>query len=600
MTLSDTLQIALYLAVTLLLVKPLGAYMAAVFDDAPNRLHRIGGPIERAIYRLCGIDAAEDMAWRRYATALLVFNTAGLILVYILQRAQQWLPLNPQGFGAVGADSAMNTAISFATNTNWQGYGGESTMSYLTQMLGLAVQNFLSCATGIAVLVALIRGFVRRNAHGIGNFWVDMTRSTLYVLLPLSLVGAIVLVSEGVPQTFKPYQSVPLLQSTTRIETAGDTDGNAIRDAAGNAVTGETRVTAQTLPLGPAASQIIIKQLGTNGGGFYNANSAHPYENPTPLSNFIEVVSILLIPFALCYTFGAMIGDRRQGWALLATMLAIFVPLILACTLAEQAGNPALHGLVDDAASPLQSGGSMEGKETRFGIVNSSLWATVTTAASNGSVNAMHDSFTPLGGLVPMWLMQLGEVIGGGAGSGLYGMIAFAIVAVFIAGLMVGRTPEYLGKKIEAHEMKMASLVVLIPCALVVVGTAIAVVAPAGRAGVLNPGVHGFSEVLYALSSASNNNGSAFAGLSANTPFYNALLGVCMYVARFPLAIGMLAIAGSLAAKKHVPVSAGTLPTHTPLFVALLASTVIVIGALTFLPALALGPIAEQLMSVTP
>jgi K+-transporting ATPase ATPase A chain len=600
MTLSDTLQIALYLAVTLLLVKPLGAYMAAVFDDAPNRLHRIGGPIERAIYRLCGIDAAEDMAWRRYATALLVFNTAGLILVYILQRAQQWLPLNPQGFGAVGADSAMNTAISFATNTNWQGYGGESTMSYLTQMLGLAVQNFLSCATGIAVLVALIRGFVRRNAHGIGNFWVDMTRSTLYVLLPLSLVGAIVLVSEGVPQTFKPYQSVPLLQSTTRIETASDTDGNAIRDAAGNAVTGETRVTAQTLPLGPAASQIIIKQLGTNGGGFYNANSAHPYENPTPLSNFIEVVSILLIPFALCYTFGAMIGDRRQGWALLATMLAIFVPLILACTLAEQAGNPALHGLVDDAASPLQSGGSMEGKETRFGIVNSSLWATVTTAASNGSVNAMHDSFTPLGGLVPMWLMQLGEVIGGGAGSGLYGMIAFAIVAVFIAGLMVGRTPEYLGKKIEAHEMKMASLVVLIPCALVVVGTAIAVVAPAGRAGVLNPGVHGFSEVLYALSSASNNNGSAFAGLSANTPFYNALLGVCMYVARFPLAIGMLAIAGSLAAKKHVPVSAGTLPTHTPLFVALLASTVIVIGALTFLPALALGPIAEQLMSVTP
>ncbi|MET0232185.1 MAG: potassium-transporting ATPase subunit KdpA [Rhodanobacteraceae bacterium] len=588
MTLNDILQIALYLAVVLLLVKPLGAYMAAVFADVPNRVHRIGGPIERAIYKASRVDASEDMSWRRYAVAMLVFNIAGLLVVYLLQRVQQWLPLNPEGFGAVGADSAMNTAISFASNTNWQGYGGESTMSYLTQMLGLSVQNFLSAATGIAVLVALIRGFVRRNAHGVGNFWVDMTRSTLYVLLPLSLVGALLLVTQGVPQNFKAYQSVPLLQPTTQVET--------IKDAAGNDITKETPVTEQTLPLGPAASQIMIKQLGTNGGGFYNANSAHPYENPTPLSNFIEVLSILLIPFALCYTFGAMVGDRRQGWALLATMLVIFIPLILACTAAEQAGNPALHRLADDTASALQSGGNMEGKETRFGIVGSSVWATVTTAASNGSVNAMHDSFTPLGGLVPMWLMQLGEVIGGGAGSGLYGMIAFAVVAVFIAGLMVGRTPEYLGKKIEAYEMKMASLVVLIPCALVVVGTAIAVVAPAGLAGIANPGIHGFSEILYALSSASNNNGSAFAGLSANTPFYNTLLGICMYFARFPLAIGMLAIAGSLAAKKHVPVSAGTLPTHTPLFVVLLACTVIVIGALTFLPALALGPIAEQLM----
>jgi potassium-transporting ATPase potassium-binding subunit len=467
-------------------------------------------------------------------------------------------------------------------------------------MLGLGVQNFLSAATGIAVLIALIRGFVRRNANGVGNFWVDMTRSTLYVLLPLSLVGALMLVSQGVPQNFKPYETVPLLQSMTQVETLKDADGNAMKDAAGNDVTKETRVTEQTLPLGPAASQIMIKQLGTNGGGFYNANSAHPYENPTPLSNFIEVLSILLIPFALCYTFGAMVGDRRQGWALLATMLVIFIPLMLACTAAEQAGNPMLHGLTDDTASALQSGGNMEGKETRFGIVGSSVWATATTAASNGSVNAMHDSFTPLGGLVPMWLMQLGEVIGGGAGSGLYGMIAFAVVAVFIAGLMVGRTPEYLGKKIEAYEMKMASLVVLIPCALVVVGTAIAVATPAGLAGIANPGIHGFSEILYALSSASNNNGSAFAGLSANTPFYNMLLGICMYLARFPLAIGMLAIAGSLAAKKHVPVSAGTLPTHTPLFVVLLACTVIVIGALTFLPALALGPIAEQLMSASP
>jgi K+-transporting ATPase ATPase A chain len=570
MSANDLVQIGLYLALTLLAVKPLGAYMAAVFADAPNRVLRFGGPIERALYRVCGIDAREDMSWRRYAVAMLVFNVAGLLAVYALQRLQSWLPLNPQHFAAVGADSAMNSAISFATNTNWQGYGGESTMSYLTQMLGFAVQNFLSAATGIAVLIALVRGFVRRNASGIGNFWVDMTRATLYVLLPLSLVVALVLVSQGVPQNFKPYEDVPLLQPTAQ-------------------------ATTQSLPLGPAASQIAIKQLGTNGGGYYNANSAHPYENPTPLSNFVELFSILLIPFALCYTFGAMVGDRRQGWALLATMLAIFVPLVLVCTAAEMHGNPALHGLAIDS-----SAGNMEGKEVRFGVATSSLWATVTTAASNGSVNAMHDSFTPLGGLVPMWLMQLGEVIGGGVGSGLYGMIAFAVVAVFIAGLMVGRTPEYLGKKIEAYEMKMASLVVLIPCALVVVGTAIAVLAPAGVAGIANPGVHGFSEILYALSSAANNNGSAFAGLSVDTPFWNTLLAICMFFARFPLAIGMLAIAGSLAAKKHVPPSAGTLPTHTPLFVVLLASTVIVIGALTFLPALALGPIAEQLMSATP
>jgi len=601
MTLNDYLQIGLYLVLTLALVKPLGAYMAAAFADQPNRLHRIGGPIERVLYRLSGIDPTEDMSWKRYAVAMLVFNVAGLLVVYLLQRTQQWLPLNPAGLGAVSADSSINTAISFATNTNWQGYGGESTMSYLTQMLGLAVQNFLSAATGIAVLIALIRGFVRKNAKGIGNFWVDLVRSTLYVLLPLSLVVALVLASQGVPQNFKPYQNVPLLQPTTQTETVKDADGNPVRDAAGKHVTRETPVTEQSLPLGPAASQIAIKQLGTNGGGYYNVNSAHPFENPTPLSNFVEMLSILLISFALCYTFGAMVGDRRQGWALLATMFVIFVPLIFACTAAEQHGNAALRALgVDQVASAMQAGGNMEGKEVRFGIVNSSVWATATTAASNGSVNAMHDSFTPLGGLVPMWLMQLGEVIGGGVGSGLYGMIAFAVVAVFIAGLMVGRTPEYLGKKIEAYEMKMASLVVLIPCALVVVGTAIAVLAPAGVAGIANPGIHGFSEILYALSSASNNNGSAFAGLSVNTSFWNTLLGICMFFARFPLAIGMLAIAGSLAAKKHVPPSAGTLPTHTPLFVVLLASTVIVIGALTFLPALALGPIAEQLMSAAP
>jgi K+-transporting ATPase ATPase A chain len=472
-------------------------------------------------------------------------------------------------------------------------------MSYLTQMLGLAVQNFLSAATGIAVLIALVRGFVRRTASGIGNFWVDMTRSTLYILLPLSLVLALVLAAQGVPQNFKSYATVPLVEATTATETVKDADGNTVKDAEGKDVTKETKVTEQSLPLGPAASQIAIKQLGTNGGGYYNVNSAHPYENPTPLTNFLEVLSILLISAALCYTFGLMVGDRRQGWALLVAMLVIFVPLLLACTAAEQAGNPALASLsVDQQASVVQSGGNMEGKETRFGIVNSTIWATATTAASNGSVNAMHDSFTPLGGLVPMWMIQLGEVIFGGVGSGLYGMLAFAIVAVFIAGLMVGRTPEYLGKKIEAYEMKMASIVVLIPCALVVIGTAVAVMAPAGLAGMANPGIHGFSEVLYALSSASNNNGSAFGGISANTPFYNTLLGICMFLARFPLAIGMLAIAGSVAAKKHVPASAGTLPTHTPLFVVLLASTVIVIGALTFLPALALGPIAEHLMAL--
>lgn len=598
MTGNDYIQIGLYLAVLIALVKPLGAYMAMVFADTPNRVNRIGAPIERLLYRVAGVRSDEDMGWKRYAMAMLVFNVAGLLMVYLLQRMQQWLPLNPQAFGAVSPDSAMNTAISFATNTNWQGYSGESTMSYLTQMLGLSVQNFLSAATGVAVLIALIRGFMRRNAQGIGNFWVDMTRCTLYILLPLALILSVALVSQGVPQNFKPYETVPLLQPTTQTETVKDADGNAVKDAAGKDVTKESAVSEQSLPLGPAASQIAIKQLGTNGGGYYGVNSAHPYENPTPFSNFLEMLALLLIPAALCYTFGAMVGDRRQGWALLATMLVIFVPLLLACTMAEQAGNPVLNSLgVDQLASITQAGGNMEGKEVRFGIVNSTLWASATTAASNGSVNSMHDSFTPLGGMVPMWLMQLGEVIFGGVGSGLYGLLAFAIVAVFIAGLMVGRTPEYLGKKIEAYEMKMASLVVLIPCALVVLGTAVAVTAPAGLAGIANPGIHGFSEILYALSSASNNNGSAFGGLAANTPFYNVLLGICMFLARFPLAIGMLAIAGSLAAKKSVPPSAGTLPTHTPLFVTLLVCTVIVIGALTFLPALALGPIAEQLTS---
>jgi K+-transporting ATPase ATPase A chain len=590
MTENDVIQVLVYLAVLLALIVPAGAYMALVFADAPNRVTRVGAPVERGFHRLCGIRADEEMDWKRYALAMLVFNVLGALAVYLLQRVQQWLPLNPQHFGAVSPDSAMNTAISFATNTNWQSYGGESTMSYLTDMLALTVQNFLSAATGIAVLIAVVRGFARHSAQSLGNFWVDLTRATLYVLLPLSLVISLLLASQGVIQNFKPYADVPVVQASSYSTTT--------KDAAGHDISKTIPVTTQTLPMGPAASQIAIKMLGTNGGGFFNANSAHPYENPTPLSNFIEMLAIFLIPGGLCITFGKMVGDQRQGWAILATMLVIFVPLAFACIGAEQAGNPALHGLAVDAhAGALQAGGNMEGKETRFGIAASGLFATTTTAASCGAVNAVHDSFTALGGLVPMWLMQLGEVIFGGVGSGLYGMLAFAVVAVFIAGLMVGRTPEYLGKKIEAYEMKMASLAVLLPCALVVVGTAIAVMTPAGAGAIANPGAHGFSEILYALSSASNNNGSAFAGLFASTPFWNVLTGVCMFLARFPLAIAMLAMAGSLAAKKHVPASSGTLPTHTPLFVLLLASVVIVVGALTFLPALALGPIAEYLTS---
>jgi K+-transporting ATPase ATPase A chain len=599
MTRFDFFQVPLYLAVLLVLIKPVGSYMALAFADTPNSVNRIGGKVERLLYRLAGVSTNDQMGWKRYAVAMLVFNLLGALVVYGLQRLQQWLPANPQHFDALSPDLAMNTAISFITNTNWQAYGGESTMSYLTQMLGLAVQNFLSAATGMAVLLAVVRGFTRRSTDSVGNFWVDMTRSTLYVLVPFSLVIALLLSSQGVVQNFKSYVDVPLVQHTTAVETVKDAAGNTVKDASGKDVTRTSTVTTQTLPMGPAASQIAIKQLGTNGGGFFNANSAHPYENPTPFSNFIEMLAIFLIPGGLCYTFGSMVGDRRQGWAILATMLLIFVPLAYGAIAAEQAGNPALHGLaVDQQASALQSGGNMEGKETRFGIAASGLFATITTAASCGAVNSMHDSMTPLGGLVPMWLIQLGEVIFGGVGSGLYGMLAFAVVAVFIAGLMVGRTPEYLGKKIEAHEMKMASLAVLVPCALVVICTAIAVMTPAGVVAVGNPGAHSFSEILYAVSSASNNNGSAFGGLSANTPFWNVLLGVCMYLSRFLLAIAMLAMAGSLAAKRHVPPSAGTLPTHTPLFVTLLACVVIVVGALTFLPALALGPIAEFLMSV--
>ncbi|MFN8444886.1 MAG: potassium-transporting ATPase subunit KdpA [Caldilineaceae bacterium] len=579
MTINGFDQILVYFVVLIGLALPLGLYMAQVYENKPTWLDRFLLPLERLIYRLAGVSQTDEMGWKQYAVAVLLFNLLGLLVVYVLQRLQGVLPLNPQELGAVSPDSSFNTAVSFASNTNWQGYAGETTMSYLTQMVGLTVQNFVSAATGMAVLVALIRGLARRSATTIGNFWVDMTRSTLYILLPLAIVVALVLVSQGVVQTFSPYQSATLLQSTT------DANGAPVSE--------------QLLALGPAASQIAIKQLGTNGGGFFNVNSAHPFENPTPLSNFVELLSILLVAAGLCFTFGKMVGDIRQGWAVLAAMTIILLLFTGLGLWAEARSNPLYHQLgVDDTVSALQSGGNMEGKETRFGIVNSVLWSTATTAASNGSVNSMHDSYTPLGGLAPMVLMQLGEVIFGGVGSGLYGMLIFAIIAVFVAGLMVGRTPEYLGKKIEVFEMKMASLVILIPCATVLIGTAIAVVTPGGLATIYNtaPGAHGFSEVLYAFSSAGNNNGSAFAGLGANTPFYNTLLGLAMLIARYWLIVPTLAIAGSLAHKKLVPAGAGTLPTHTPLFVTLLIGIVLIVGALTFIPALALGPIVEQLM----
>ena len=577
MTVPILLQLGLYLLVLLLLVKPLGAFMARVYQGERTFLAPALQPVERFIYRLARINAAEEMDWKTYAIALLLFNLAGFLLLYLLQRLQSILPLNPQSLGAVPPDLAFNTAVSFVTNTNWQSYSGEATMSYLTQMLGFTVQNFLSAATGMTVLISLIRSFTRQSAKAIGNFWVDTTRSVLYILLPLALVLALALVSQGVVQTFNGSVNVSLLQSTH------DSSGQVVNE--------------QAVALGPAASQIAIKELGTNGGGFFNVNSAHPFENPTPLSNFLEMLSILLIPAALCYTFGKMIGDTRQGWAILVAMTVIFVAMLGIAMWAEQSGNPEISKLgVDQAPSVLQPGGNMEGKELRFGITNSALWATATTAASNGSVNAMHDSFTPLGGLVPMWLMQLGEVVYGGVGSGLYGMLAFVIIAVFVAGLMIGRTPEYLGKKIEAYEMKMASLMVLIPVVIVLFGTAIAVTMLAGRAAVYNPGAHGFSEILYAFSSAGNNNGSAFAGLSTNSLFYNIALGFAMLFARYWTAIPALAIAGSLVCKKKVPASSGTLPTHTPLFIIWLIVVVIIVGALSFLPALALGPLAEYLM----
>ncbi len=572
------LQIVVYLVVLVVLAKPLGEFMARVYEGNPGFLGRILGPVERATYRLCGVRADEEMDWKRYARAMLVFSLLGFVFVYVLQRTQHLLPLNPAGLGQVSADSSFNTAVSFMTNTNWQGYSGEVTLSYLTQMLALGVQNFVSAATGMAVLVAFVRGMMRRSGETLGSFWVDLVRSTVYVLLPLSFVLAIVLVSQGVVQTFSGPIHAQLLQPLV------DANGAQLAE--------------QVIAVGPAASQVAIKQLGTNGGGFFNVNSAHPLENPTALSNFLEMLAILLIPAALCFTYGAMLKARRHGVMLLVTMLAVLVPCLFGVYAAERGGTPVLRAAgVELAAGDDQPGGNMEGKEVRNGIPNSAIWSVVTTAASNGSVNAMHDSFTPLGGAIPMWLMQLGEVIFGGVGSGLYGLLMFVIVAVFIAGLMVGRTPEYLGKKIGAFEMKMASLAILAPCIVVLAGAAIAVCVPDGRAGVANPGPHAFSEILYAFSSAGNNNGSAFAGLSANTPFYNGALGIGMLVARFLVALPVLAIAGALVRKKSTPAGPGTLATDDGLFVGLLIAVVLLVGALTFIPALALGPIAEHLVA---
>jgi K+-transporting ATPase ATPase A chain len=569
------LQCVLYIVVLLALAKPLGVFMARVLAGERTFLTPALGWLERLTYKASGVDPQREMRWTEYAAVTLVFNLVGLLVVYLIQRVQGALPLNPAGLSAVSADSSWNTAVSFATNTNWQGYGGESTMSYFTQMVALAVQNFVSAATGIAVLAALIRGFARKQIATIGNFWADLTRSTLYILLPLSFVFAVVLVSQGVVQTFRPYVKA---QTIEKIDYEENKEKKSTQE--------------QVLPMGPAASQVAIKQLGTNGGGFFNVNSAHPYENPTPLTNFLELLAILLTPAALCITFGRMVGDVRQGWAILAAMTIVFAALLAVCVASEQYGNPVLE------KAGVAAEGNMEGKEVRFGIATSALWATATTSASNGSVNAMHDSFTPLGGLVPMWLIQLGEVIFGGVGSGLYGMIMMVFVAVFVAGLMIGRTPEYLGKKVEAFEVKMASVAILLPPLVVLVGAAIGVLAEGGKAGVANPGAHGFSEILYAFSSAGNNNGSAFGGLSANTPFYNTALGIAMLISRYWLIIPVLAVAGSFASKKTVPAGPGTLPTHTPLFVVLIIGTVGLVGALTFVPALALGPIVEHLQMV--
>jgi len=574
MTPHAALQCGVLLLATVTLAPPVGAYMARVYEGRARIAGRILGPMERAIYTIVGVDPAIDMSWTSYVDALLIFNLLGAVAVYLLLRLQAILPLNPRGLGPMAPEIAFNTAASYASNTNWQAYSGER-LSLLSQMAALTVQNFLSAATGMAVLVALIRGLARKESGRIGNYWVDLVRSVLYILLPLSILLAIPLVSQGVIQTFSASVTVPLLQPATR---SGD------------------EMSLREIALGPVASQEAIKQLGTNGGGFFNANSSHPFENPTPASNFLEMIAILLLPGSLCFTFGKMVGDQRQGRALFAAMLLIFVPFLVTCVTCEESGNPNLTAAgADQRPGADQGGGNMEGKEVRFGAAASAEWAVATTAASNGSVDSMHDSLTPIGGMAALWMIQLGEIVFGGVGSGLYGLIVFALVAVFLSGLMVGRTPEYLGKKIEAFEVKMASLAILVPAACVLVGAAIASVVPAGRDALSNPGPHGFSEILYAFSSASNNNGSAFAGLDASGRFYAVATAIGMLLGRYWVMVPVLALAGSLSAKKSIPTTPGTLVTHTPLFIGMLVATILLVGALTFIPALALGPIVEQL-----
>jgi K+-transporting ATPase ATPase A chain len=586
---------ALILGLVIVCAKPLGGYIADIMEGRNNLASRLGARFERWIYRISGVKPSEEMSWSRYAIALLVFNLAGALLVYGLQRLQLWLPLNPQHFAAVSADSSFNTAVSFITNTNWQGYSGESTMGYLVQAAGLAVQNFLSAATGLAVAIALIRGFTRRSSKTIGNFWVDVTRSALYVLLPLSILLALALISQGVIQNVHAYQDATTMEKLSFDNPKLDADGNPLKDEKGNPITEPATTQIQTLPMGPVASQEAIKELGTNGGGFYNANSAHGFENPTALSNFFEIFAIFLIPFALTYTFGKMVGDTRQGWALMIAMLVLFGALGMTAFVSEQGGNPLIAAQgIDATPSETQAGGNMEGKETRFGIAASALFSAATTGTSTGAVNGMHDSMMPMGGFVPLFLMQLGELTPGGVGTGIYTILVFAILGVFIAGLMIGRTPEYLGKKIEAREMKLASIFILTTPMVVLAGTAIGVMTLGGTAGVSNPGAHGFSEILYAFTSAGNNNGSAFGGLSANTVFYNTALGMVMWLGRFWPIVAALAIAGSLAAKKRIPVTEGTMPTHGALFVSLLIGTILLIGVLNYVPALALGPVVEH------
>jgi len=597
MTSMGIARVLFFLLVVFLLVKPLGTYMARVYEGERTFLDQLVKPFERWLYRVCGIDPEADMPWQTYTIALLAFTIAGMLLLYALQRVQGVLPLNPQGLGPVDPSLAFNTATSFATNTNWQNYGGETTLSYLSQMAGLTVKNFTSAAVGMAVLVALIRGLTRRSVKAIGNFWVDMVRGVLYVLMPMSVVLALLLASQGVTQTLSAYRTVTLMEPTSYQQPITDANGKPVLDAKGQPKTRTVKVTEQQIAVGPAASQVAIKQLGTNGGGFFNANSSHPFENPTPFSNFLELLAIIVIPASLVYTYGRMVKDTRQGWALLAAMTICFLPAIGVTVGFEQAGNPLFHALgVDQAAGALQPGGNMEGKEVRFGPVDSALWAVTTTSTSNGSVNSMHDSYTPIAGMVPMVMMHLGEIIYGGVGTGMYDMVALVIVAAFVAGLMVGRTPEYLGKKIEAFEMKMATIVVLVMPAIVLVGTGLGVATAAGKAGVSNPGPHGFSEILYAFTSMGNNNGSAFAGLNGNTPFYNDVGAIVMWLGRFWEIVPMLAIAGALAAKKVVPPGAGTLPTHTVQFTLWLVAVIIILGALSFLPVLALGPIVEHLL----